>query len=376
MPPFYIGDPTPWFRGATPSNPLFNFSMAAGRYVVLLFVRSGTDSQTAPALKAAAARRDLFNDDKASLFVVTADPDDQGRVSDEVGFRWFLDASGEIARLYGAMDDQGVVRPQWIALDPTLRVLGTGPADSFPMMLTGLEQAPEPDRHAGVAAPTPVLMIPRVFEPEFCKELIGLYDKHGGFESGFMREIDGKTVAVTDPTHKRRSDYVIEEEEVRNACAARVVRRIVPEIRKVFQFTVTRMERYIIGCYDAEPGGHFRPHRDNTTKGTAHRRFAVTLNLNAEDYEGGELRFPEFGRQTYKPPTGGAVIFSCSLLHEATPMVRGRRYAFLPFLYDEEAARIREANNPHLDESIGRYRAGDTAAETDQPAEAGQAADG
>jgi predicted 2-oxoglutarate/Fe(II)-dependent dioxygenase YbiX len=83
----------------------------------------------------------------------------------------------------------------------------------------------------------------------------------------------------------------------------------------------------------------------------------VTINLNAGGYDGGDLRFPEFGGRTYRAPTGGAVVFSCSLLHEATPVTRGTRYAFLPFLYDDEAARLREANNPHLDEGIGAYKA-------------------
>jgi predicted 2-oxoglutarate/Fe(II)-dependent dioxygenase YbiX/peroxiredoxin len=358
LPSFHIGDPTPWFKAATPSNPQFNFSLAAGRYVVLLFVRSSADEATAGAIAAARARPDVLNDDKACVFVVTPDPADRERTEDNVGLRWFLDEDGEIARLYNVLDDKGAVQPQWIALDPTLRTIGSGAGDSFPTVLEQLELAPPPERHAGIASPAPVLVIPRVFEPELCRELIGLYETNGGTESGFMREIDGKTVAVTDPSHKRRSDYVIEDEAIRQACAARIVRRVIPEIKKVFQFTVTRMERYIIGCYDAEAGGHFRAHRDNTTKGTAHRRFAVTLNLNAEQYEGGELRFPEFGRQTYKPPTGGVVVFSCSLMHEATPVTRGRRYAFLPFLYDEEAARIREANNPHLDESVGQYRSG------------------
>ena len=54
--------------------------------------------------------------------------------------------------------------------------------------------------------------------------------------------------------------------------------------------------------------------------------------------------FPEFGPQTYRPPTGGAVVFSCSLLHEATPVTKGTRYAFLPFLFDEAGARMRAAN--------------------------------
>ena len=86
------------------------------------------------------------------------------------------------------------------------------------------------------------------------------------------------------------------------------------------------------------------PTATTSTLGTAHRRFAVSINLHAEDFEGGDLRFPEFGPRTYRPPTGGAVVFSCSLQHEATPVTRGRRYAFLPFFYDEEGERIRLAN--------------------------------
>ena len=42
------------------------------------------------------------------------------------------------------------------------------------------------------------------------------------------------------------------------------------------------------------------------------------------------------------------MVFSCSLLHQAMPVTRGRRYAFLPFLYDEAAARVREANRASL----------------------------
>jgi len=39
-----------------------------------------------------------------------------------------------------------------------------------------------------------------------------------------------------------------------------------------------------------------------------------------------------------------AIVFSCSLLHEATPVPKGCRYAYLPFLYDEAGAKIRESN--------------------------------
>jgi predicted 2-oxoglutarate/Fe(II)-dependent dioxygenase YbiX len=159
-----------------------------------------------------------------------------------------------------------------------------------------------------------------------------------------MRDVNGRTVAIVDHGHKRRRDRMIEDDVLRNACMARIHDRLIPELRKAFQFRATRIERYLVACYDAEEGGHFRRHRDNTTKGTAHRRFAVSLFLNSGQYEGGFLRFPEFGSGLYTAPAGGAVVFSCSLLHEATPVTQGRRYMFLPFLYDEDARRIREEN--------------------------------
>lgn len=163
-----------------------------------------------------------------------------------------------------------------------------------------------------------------------------------------MREVGGKTVEVREHSFKRRNDFEFEKRAelapLREAIQARLRRRLLPEIKRAFQFEVTRMERYIVARYDGGEGGFFRPHKDNTTPGTAHRRFACTINLNAEDYTGGDLRFPEFGQRTYRAPSGGAVVFSCSLLHEATPVASGSRYAFLPFFYDEQAALQRQHN--------------------------------
>jgi len=195
-----------------------------------------------------------------------------------------------------------------------------------------------------------------VFEPKVCRHLIGLYEAQGGEESGFMREISGKTVGVTDPGFKRRQDYMIEDRALISSLQARFLRRVVPEIEKIHQFKATRMERYIVSCYSAEDGGHFSVHRDNTTKGTAHRRFAVSVNLN-DDFDGGEVSFPEYGPRSFKAPPGGAVVFSCSLLHRVSKVTRGKRYAFLPFLYDDAAARLREENAQFLVDQGAEYRA-------------------
>ncbi len=222
-------------------------------------------------------------------------------------------------------------------------MLAVAPVDQLERLLDLLRRLPDPSLHGGFEAPAPVLVLPRVLEHELCQQLVAAYEARGGQESGFMVERDGKTVGVYDHAAKRRRDYEIEDEALRAALRARVSRRIAPEIQKAFQFNATRIERYIVACYDSTEGGHFKAHRDNTTPGTAHRRFAVTINLN-DAFDGGALWFPEFGSRRYRPPIGGAVVFSCSLLHEATPVTRGVRYATLPFLYDDAAARLRQHN--------------------------------
>ena len=96
---------------------------------------------------------------------------------------------------------------------------------------------PPPSRFAGFEVSAPILVLPNVFEPELCARLVSLYETHGGVESGFMREIDGKTVAVQDHGHKRRRDYNIEDQAMIATVQNRVQRRVVPEILKVHQFT-------------------------------------------------------------------------------------------------------------------------------------------
>jgi predicted 2-oxoglutarate/Fe(II)-dependent dioxygenase YbiX len=239
-------------------------------------------------------------------------------------------------------------------LDTRLRVLATvavdqeSPAEAhvaqvMEILSQQLHAPPQPEAHA------PVLVVPRVFESDFCRTLIDYYERGDPQPSGFMQEREGKTVKVLDSQFKRRRDRSVEDEALRLACRERLVERLKPQVYRAFQFAATYAERYIVSCYDASEGGFFRAHRDNTTKGTAHRRFAVTINLNTGDYAGGALRFPEFGPGTYEAPLGGAVVFSCSLLHEAMPVTRGVRYAFLPFLYDEAAAKLRERNLAFVD---------------------------
>lgn len=355
------GDPAPGFIQRSPQNPRYNFDSAAGRYLVLCFFGSAGDGLAQNALKAVLSRPDLFDDRHASFFGVSNDPADEqtGRLANRTpGYRFFWDFDLLAARRYGvappdtqAKDTPRVLGRCWIVIDPTMRVIATIPfqddGGGATRVIDLLATLPPPACFSGIELQAPILFLPRVFEPELCRHLIRLYEAEGGAESGFMRQVDGRTVPMQDTSFKQRKDCTIRDKDLIGAIQARFLRRVVPEITKAHQFAVTRMERYIVACYAAEDGGHFSAHRDNTTAGTAHRRFAVSINLN-DDFDGGEVGFPEYGPRRYKAPVGGAVVFSCSLLHSVSRVTRGRRYAFLPFLYDDAAARLREQNLRYL----------------------------
>ncbi len=339
--------PTP-FTAPTHARPDFAFGSLGGLFILMAFL-----PEPGPARERAAAaitlHRHLFDDQTWAMFGVIRDSADFGAQTPLLpGIRYFHDPAGEIARHFALETGPGATEPHWVLLDPMMRVMSSWPIERAERAFAEVRRHNDVEGHAGVPQHAPVLIVPRVFEPEFCRDLIEVYRKDGGGVSGVMRDIGGKTVGVVDDFKKRR-DATIEDETLKLLIQRKIRARLLPQITKAMMFNATRMERYIVARYDAADGGYFRPHRDNTTRATAHRQFACSINLNAEEFEGGDLRFPEFGRRTYRPPTGGAVIFSCALLHEATPVTRGTRFAFLPFFYDDASAEIRQRNLAFLD---------------------------
>src|SRR4028118_960024 len=107
-----------------------------------------------------------------------------------------------------------------------------------------------------------------------------MYKANGGGPSGFMRQVDGKTVGLHDDTFKKRRDFFIEDPKLQQRLNAIILRRVRPELEKAFQFTITRFERYLVGCYDAQSGGYFWPHRGKTSKTTRARRGGMNHKLD------------------------------------------------------------------------------------------------
>ncbi len=351
-----LGDPVPWFTAPVMSGGSFSLSVAAGRWIVLSFLGSPADPRAERELAEMLQVLPLFHEDRLVFYgVLTALPQNPApylKLS-TAAMSFLADYDSEISRSFDA-----AVMPRTIILDPMLRAVADIPWDyaagHAQTVRDVLRSLPAVEDFAGVPLSAPVLIMPRVFDFQLCDVLIQFYEKIGGEDSGFLLDVDGKTSKVVDYRFKRRNDLMVAHPQLREAIRSQIVRRLLPAVERFFQFQATRMDRYIVACYDSGVGGHFYRHRDNVNFGAQHRRFAVTINLN-KDYEGCDLVLPEFGGRSYRAPAAGAVVFSCGALHQVTPITSGRRYAFLAFLYGEADAALREANNSRLNDSAAQY---------------------
>ncbi len=253
----------------------------------------------------------------------------------ELGVRVFIDAEGAVAAAYGVPEGVGRV----VVLDPSLRVLRTLETEArsasavAASVLDAVSELPRAEPQV-VLAQAPVLLVPRALEPEVCEQLMEVWRTCGNQETGVeTSERQMRTHAIRNEL-KRRRDHTVTDESLMKMLVRVVGRSVLPEVRRAFSYPATRFEGFKIVRYDSAMGGFFRAHRDNLSPATAHRRFALTLNLN-EGYEGGELSFPEYGPIRYRPAAGEALLFSCSLLHEVTEVTSGVRFALLSFLFGE-----------------------------------------
>jgi len=372
------GDFVPSFVIPSSVSQQFHFDTVAGYRICLVFLGGPHDPRAVPVLERLVDLNPLFKRHRVLCFAVVAGTSGQAshlveRFRD--AFTLFWDTDGTVHAKYGLASPSRLSRaerlppgpsgsgtgaqfsPDWA---PTIfvlrenlrlqRVVRAEPLDTLAATLTEeIERLPASSAPGLAGRQAPVLFIPDVFDRDLCQELIAAYGSIGGGASGFMRDVQGRTTGVLDPSLKRRKDAEIQDRALRDRINRLLGTRVRPEIRKAFAFEASRIERYLVGCYEASDRGFFSAHRDNTSKATAHRRFAVSINLNTEEFEGGDLAFPEYGPWSYRPATGEAVVFSCALLHAAQPVTAGVRYAFLPFLYDEQAAGVRRENAGFLD---------------------------
>lgn len=274
----------------------------------------------------------------------------------QLPFSLWSDPDHAVSRALGSYDmEQQALQSCCYTLTPNLRIQQTygmdDPVVSLNQILDDIMPPPLPG--AVVTMQAPVLMVPNVLTSRQCQLLLKYWQQGDQFE--------GKVGSGAQPSYQKsakvRTDVLLQEPLMAELDYL-LGGTLFPEIEKVFGFQVTHREDYKVGCYDAAKGGFFKPHRDNFDPHLAHRRVAMTLNLNS-DYEGGGLNFPEYGSSVYRPDPGSAVIFPCSLMHQALPVTAGKRFMMVSFFFGEAEAQKRSqislngsAENP----SISQYQ--------------------
>lgn len=328
----------------------------AGNAVVLCFCPSASGAKVEGELRGFAGRRDQMNAAEGRIVVVTRDNHEANAQfirSSGLDLDILSDPAGAITAGYcgtpvaegpaagrAPRDGNGL---STFVIDSNQRIAAAfrSVADHVGRALDGLETLQgrwEPQkglRHA------PILVLPDVLSPDLCQQLIAEWEREhyeGVITLGTGLRDDADDLVVASSV-KRRRDHRLGSDA--NAWLSGIVgRRVVPMLNKAFQFQVGSMQHYRVVAYAADRGDFFTTHRDNDTPTTEDRRFAMSINLN-DDYEGGAVRFPEFGGELHRPPMGGGVNFSCSLLHEAMPVTRGTRFVALTFFFS-----AREAKQP------------------------------
>jgi len=339
------GDRAPFFYGMGPAQAFRSSEDQFGRPAVMVLAGKLAPAAAMPLIAALSARADAFARLDADMLVLVSAanlawlrikrpnpmPDMIHCPTLEVFEQAGVDVSGPVVL--------AVDRGQRIVA----RLDAASPEDAVEAALAALAALPS-DAPTTLSTPAPVLFVPHLFDGALCTRLIETFET-GLQTTGAMAsvDLDGRPVSRVDEGKKHRRDVELDPSSEMHAHVLDLLdRRLVPEIRRAFHIEIAHIDRILIARYD-ETGGYFRRHRDNTAPHVAYRQFALSVNLNTQAYDGGELMFPEYSGHRYNPPTGAGVVFSGSLLHEALPIRRGQRYVLLTFLHDDAAEARRRA---------------------------------
>ncbi len=322
----------------------------SGKPAVLIFRTGLAEPLGLDELSAFQARLGEFAALDANLFAITADAVEANATiaSDRgLGFKLLADPELKAARAFGLAPQGSAVT---IVLDPNYRIAAwLGAADRASHVeaalaaVTDLQRARPTDT---LTAHPPVLVIPRVLGRADCTMLMEVFERETRVyqSDGFTAEghdTESEDFKVRIDTHGRVTAHIIKDPKLARYLDSKLIGRINLEIHKAFQTRVRKREDMRVACYAADDTGHLGPHRDNPTPRTQHRRFTFSVTLNAEDFEGGALRFPEYGGQRYLVETGSAIVWSAALLHEVELITKGRRFILGAHLYDKGRARPR-----------------------------------
>lgn len=347
--PIAAGDLAQTFDARDEDGRLLNLldDHLSGKHLILVFLNNPQQETATEALRAFAGARQNFQDRNTAILAIHSNSNAaiNQKLKLESGFRWPIlgDAAGVIHAKYGLHKNHGeTIRIVLLTRYRQIRCWYDDPAGMEAVLETIMTQIstsrlPEDGKWYPVHAP--ILVIPKVFSPEECRDIIHVYESRGDLHVAREKSKGGQEdfkVPVYEHNRQDRVDHVIRDPAMAQFIDSRIGERVNPMIKKAFAFDATRREDLHIARYEGHRGGIQMGHRDNTSAEFAYRRFAFSMNLN-DDYEGGGILFREFNDHAYRMEPGTVLIFSSSLLHEVQETTKGIRYSLITHLFNDAA---------------------------------------
>lgn len=334
-----VGDRIPFFAAIGADQRLLAPDVIAGRPAIIVVARDAAQPAVASLLTCLADQRAALDGHEAALVAVldAASGPDAWRSGPAAarGIATHLALPDTLAAL-GVSPDRGA---RLLVLDRGTRLVliedaAAGPPALLAARAVAACAALPRETPRACTMPAPILTVPGLLDRGLCARLIAAFESGPSFESGVSGAGDPTASPADprlDPAKKRRRDLLLEPDTaLHDEVQALLARRCFPDIARSFQHRVGTLDRILIARYTAG-AGYFRRHRDNLHDAVASRQFALSVNLNAGEYEGGDLLFPEFNDHPHRAGTGTGIVFSASLLHEVTEVTEGARYALLTF---------------------------------------------
>jgi hypothetical protein len=300
------GDRVPEFILPDAETRLHNFyDRVRGRRAVLVLAANTARQEQWDEIKGYADIALALDSAGVDLFIVTNDGvESMAMVSKAIPAPavWLADIKGVVnlaLRTGGKLDKSGLIS---LFLDSNQRVIAIkGAEPGHAPWALGVLRGLSGEAPLALGTVAPVLILPRVLDEEACRRLLS------------QEGLSITPAPIANPAEVE-------------ALSRLLLRRIGPEVDRVFSFDDFRFESLALRQEDAAAGSSaLDRRRDNSDPETAGRSFALILDLDAGAYEGGGLRFPEYGPHLYRPAAGAALVHAGAMLRELLPVTSGRR---------------------------------------------------
>ena len=223
------GDMAPSVNGVGADNAFFSLDAQSGRAAALLIVRDGAPPALAGWLQAARDRRSALAGLECDLRLLI---DLQNRHA----ALYAADAFAGPMAIFGereALARWGGEGPFLVLIDRAARVTAIAEGDperAFDAALAAAAALPREAAHDD-PLPAPVLVVPNVLSPDFCRALIAHFEASPHEKGGMAgRDAQGRGYHKIDETKKKRHDFVLgPNDPMLSAALGGIIRRVIPK---------------------------------------------------------------------------------------------------------------------------------------------------